>query len=356
MFEHDEDRYRVFQTRPQQRSGLKALRAGFTLVELLVVITIIGILMGLTLPAVMSAIESARRISCANNMRQVALALNTYETTQKQYPLNWGVVSTVGVPTNGTQGAAVGVSWMAAILPNIDQTPLYNTILLGAAVGYQDSNGYSNLQALATPINTYLCPSDTQRGTIGNQALGSGTFGTTNYKACAGSNWPGSGSLPAVTWNVGRNNGSSDGVDHGNGVICRGGATTPGGAPIMTSNMDIRDGATKTFLVGEAVPAWCAWSLWFWFDGSTATCGIPLNYTVPNIKPDLNFNDWADTYSFMSRHRGGANFAMCDNSGCFIANLIDTNLYHALATIDGNEGTVMAADGTGTILPVAVPQ
>ena len=49
----------------------------------------------------------------------------------------------------------------------------------------------------------------------------------------------------------------------------------------MTANMDIRDGASKTFLAGEAVPEYCGWSLWFWFDGSTATCGIPLNYRIP---------------------------------------------------------------------------
>ena len=83
-------------------------------------------------------------------------------------------------------------------------------------------------------------------------------------------------------WDAWTEHGNADGVDHGNGVICRGGgpATDGGVAPIVTTNMDIRDGASKTFLLGEAVPAWCGWSLWFWFDGSTATCGIPLNFRV----------------------------------------------------------------------------
>ena len=97
---------------------------------------------------------------------------------------------------------------------------------------------------------------------------------------------------------------------------------SPANIGYPTTNMDIRDGASKTFLAGEAVPAWCGWSLWYWFDGSTATCGIPLNYRIPGKAPDDNSADWKDTYGFMSRHPGGANFAMCDGSVSFINELI----------------------------------
>ena len=58
--------------------------------------------------------------------------------------------------------------------------------------------------------------------------------------------------------------------------------------------MDIRDGASKTFFAGESVPEYCGWSLWFWFDGSTATCGIPLNYTIPGSLAEAT-NDWKTT-------------------------------------------------------------
>ena len=359
MFKRDKhwSRYRVSQPTPSRSS------AGFTLVELLVVIAIIGILIGLTMPAVMSAIESARRTQCANNMKNIALAANQYETSQRQYPLNWGQVTTVATPSGSAPGsvtvtasAPVGVSWLAALLPNLDSGPLYGTAALGQdltltsgqtgygklqSLGYVNtSTGISNPQVLATVVPTFLCPSDTQRGTIGNQVLGGNStlYATTNYKACAGSNWGASSfSATGTSGSVGRNSGNTDGLDHGNGVICRGGATTAGGAPIQTSNMDIRDGASKTFLLGESVPAWCGWSLWFWFESSTATCGVPLNYSVPGKTLDTNYTDWKDTFGFMSRHKQGANFAACDGSVHFIPNVIDFYVYQALATIDGNE-------------------
>ena len=260
--------------------------AGFTLVELLVVISIIGILIGMLLPAVMSAIESARRTQCSNNMKQIALAAHAYETSQKQYPTNWGQVTspglagsnattlgTSGSPTSGLgPGNVIGVSWLAALLPNLDNTPLFNQVALGkdptlpgtsGAVSLSHSNaagGINNYTVLTTVVSTFLCPSDSQKGHIANQLLDSNSLleATTNYKACAGSNWGGGSSLTIsnsafqqVYWTIGRNAFCIDGLDHGNGVICRGGGTSTTGAPITTSNQDIRDGASKTFLAGR---------------------------------------------------------------------------------------------------------
>jgi hypothetical protein len=114
--------------------------------------------------------------------------------------------------------------------------------------------------------------------------------------------------------------------------------------------MDIHDGASKTILAGEAVPQWCGWSVWFWFEGSTATCGLPVNLILPGVSPANNSSNWQYNYSFMSKHPGGANFVACDASVHYISNIIDFQVYQALATIDGNESTT--ADGSAVAWPL----
>jgi prepilin-type N-terminal cleavage/methylation domain-containing protein len=96
---------------------------GFTLVELLVVIAIIGILVGLLLPAVQAAREAARRMSCGSNIRQVALALQNYESAFKRFPtsVNYG-------PGRGPYTTPYHHTWLTAILPQMEQTNAYNNI------------------------------------------------------------------------------------------------------------------------------------------------------------------------------------------------------------------------------------
>jgi type II secretory pathway pseudopilin PulG len=332
---------------------------------LLVVISIIGILVGLLLPAVNAARESGRRAACSNNMHQIALAVSQYETGLRQYPMNWGVVTTVGAPTKGvsaTNSAPIGVSWLTAILQNLDQGPVFSQVSLSQpgllsvantpnfyAAGYVDTNsGINNLAALSTPISTFVCPSDTS-ATAAQELTANPPPAKTNYKACAGSNWTGwsvnGTTAAAIAGASGRNSGNTDGVDHGNGVICRGGGTSKVigalGAPIVTTNTDLRDGASKTILLGEAVPSWCEWSSWFWFDGSTATCGIPMNLRINGTTPESLADTWQVSYGFASWHPRGANFAGCDYSVHFVNDQIAPLVYQELATIDGNEITAL---------------
>src|SRR5277367_6625926 len=98
-------------------------RHGFTLIELLVVMGIIAILIGLLLPAVQKVRESASRLSCANNMKQLGLALHEYHDTYNALPPGY----TASAPwVDGTTDTNPGWAWGAYILPYLDQKPLFS--------------------------------------------------------------------------------------------------------------------------------------------------------------------------------------------------------------------------------------
>lgn len=120
---------------------------GFTLVELLVVIAIIGILVGLLLPAVQAAREAARRMSCSNNIKQLALSLHTYHDSHNSFPA--GVVFGPGkAPYTGPYHH----TWLEGILPYIEQTALYNDTNRALPVFGQP--------IVSARVSVLACPSD----------------------------------------------------------------------------------------------------------------------------------------------------------------------------------------------------
>lgn len=302
---------------------------GFTLIELLVVIAIIAILIGLLLPAVQKVREASARLSCTNNLKQIALAVHGFQDSQNRIPYNLGS-NTYGYDDNGSSW-----SWLVRILPYIEQSALFSKLgqdSIGPTTAVGSVPTFNSLAAIqATIIKSYVCPSDPGGGKIStnraNGSTGSGT-GPTNYKGVAGSNW-GWGSFQ----NTGPT-GNNNGLDVGDGMFYRSDNTRA----LQLSR--IGDGTSNTMMIGEDlmdINVHCGWAR---SNYATGTCAIPLNNALVTGQPGFNNpGDWPNVYSFRSKHTGGANFAFADGSVKFIAQAIDLNLYRNLATHSGGEVT-----------------
>jgi prepilin-type N-terminal cleavage/methylation domain-containing protein len=306
-------------------------RLAFTLVELLVVIAIIGILVGLLLPAVQAAREAARRMQCSNNVKQLGLAFHNYHDTFRVFPIN-----SANRGSGGGPGIAnTGKSWLQMILPQIEQSSLFNNIDFKVGLAGTTPSHLANQQAANTVIAAYLCPSDSENnnGRLGNRSdiniNPPGTWAVTNYKACAGSNWAW-GVFSPVSTPGGRNGGNTDGLNMGNGILCSNqNATNP-----VTRMRDLTDGTSNTYAMGEALPGHSQWNWWYNPNAVTATCAMPLNAVLKRAK---NIGDWPNNYSFASRHTGGGNFGLGDASVRFVSENIDIGTYRAYATISSGE-------------------
>jgi len=353
--------------------GLSKSHRAFTIVELLVVISIIGVLIGLLLPAVQAAREAGRRSQCINNVKQLSLGMLHYESKYNYLPNNkgWGAAGADEKKDLDTNG----YSWITQILPYIEGDTIYNRIKKDEKLDYKDpptSPTYDNLTAAKQQITLLSCPSDTGTGITTESLMFSAApktpVGSTNYKACCGANWkhsvdptslvfkkdtpptpPPPPTILTIKTFQGRDKNknlipgeSDDGRDNGNGIICRNYIDTdkdPNGKPILTAMLDIRDGTSHTFAIGEVVVGKCNYNGWYWFNGTTATCALPLNFNYKTnsgiTSPDADH--WEYTYGFSSQHSVGANFAMCDGSARFLANIIDLAVYQAMATINAGE-------------------
>ena len=141
-------------------------RRGFTLIETLVVIGIIGVLVGLTLPAIQSSREAASRLKCGNNLRQLGIALHAYASAWEAFPRSW-----LGYTVHVAPGYALGNNFSAhaGFLPYLDQGNLFNSINF-SSLGYLNvdemlSSPNPNGTAAQTRVEVFLCPSDAMQAT-----------------------------------------------------------------------------------------------------------------------------------------------------------------------------------------------
>jgi prepilin-type N-terminal cleavage/methylation domain-containing protein/prepilin-type processing-associated H-X9-DG protein len=312
------------------RHGLGALRSrkGFTLVELLVVIAIIGVLIALLLPAVQAAREAARRMSCSNNIKQIALALADYESAHGVYPParmgcdNWDEGQCKGLPGCDRQAT----SGFVMLLPFMDMMTIYDYFApfsKGAIVPGMDdatTNGWYTAKVaagMASRPAIFLCPSDDVAEPLYmyNQLEGIGS-----YALCMGSNGPSYGldEIRVKTEN--------------NGVFMY---------RSLYKSCDVTDGLSHTMFVGEASRGDKQESLNRWCEGNRYLDAVRVTENPMNLPPDqgivLDMYGYKCNGAFRSEHPGGAMFAFGDGRVEFLDEGIDLATYQALSTRSGGE-------------------
>jgi prepilin-type N-terminal cleavage/methylation domain-containing protein/prepilin-type processing-associated H-X9-DG protein len=317
---------------------------GFTLIELLVVIAIIGVLIALLLPAVQAAREAARRVQCTNNLKQLGLALHSYQDQFGSFPTT--TIRFKGDPTCIACGYGAMYTFRTLMLPQIEQTPLYNAINFSypySPFGLGDSRRYPlNTTVAATLVSVFTCPSDRMgvSGTVGYGASGTDiVIPDANYMASAGTKI-----APGNTWDPPAGP-STAAADDGAMYEFR-----------AVRLKEILDGTSNTLLLGEFGRGPQGIGLGDWFAGwdvvvqRLSSVGINRAYTAPfpfadrmtaGGNPPLQGPQ--SSLGFGSYHPGGANFAFADGSVRFLKETTDLRVLSALGTRAGGE-VVSASD------------
>ncbi len=297
---------------------LRGSRA-FTLVELLVVITIIGILIALLLPAVQSAREAARRVSCSNKLKQLGLAVLNYEFAHGIIPPSYDGSSATRYGPNPSEIES-GHGWILASLPFVEQENLFQQFDL---TGNNALKKAANRELVQVQLDILQCPSDGDaRELLTEQWQWKNIpVATTSYKGNGGDHMFGS------TSSFGGSPYANDAQVPCNGLFWRNSYQWP------DRFASTRDGTSNTMLIGEDLPRYNWHSMWSYSNGDTSGTYAPLNYK-PN-PPDPN--TWWEMRGFRSDHPGGANFCFADGSVRYINDGIAMDLYRALSTRNGGE-------------------
>lgn len=279
----------------QRTPHLSLPRFGVTLVEALVVVGLLGLLMGLLLPAIQSARGSAARVQCLNSLKQIGLGLHGFHDIHRRLP----PVTTREFPSHDPNSV---LSWMGLILPQMDQAPLW---AVSEDACRKDNRHFNNPPHIghATVVRTYVCPSDERLLVPLTNATGE-RAAFTSYVGVAGS-FVRSQLYPGVL-------GQIPGIRLG----------------------DITDGTAQTLMAGERPPP-DSQEAGHWYGG--ARLGLMPDFRGPNEAMEVpalrhagqcpsaggefgpgRTDNPCDRFHFWSLHSGGANFLFADGSARFL--------------------------------------
>jgi len=314
-----------------------AKRAGFTLVELLVVITIIGILIALLLPAVQAAREAARRIQCANNLKQIALAALSHEEATGHFPAGgWGF-GWVGDPDRGFGRDQPG-GFFYNILPYMEQQALHD---MGLGVTDSTTKRQLALEMIQTPLSMLVCPTRRRAGVYPVRSDRAwlantekpGNLGQGWFRSCYTVN----GGSVHLGWGYGPSDWSA--AADGNGFRDASYLAQANGLSYQTSQVtmaDIKDGSSNTYLAGEK-----------YLNPDHYFTGIDYGDDEPALgADDYDLHSWTcydneyrpmqdragitHFWSFGGPHSAGFQVALCDGSVRMMSYSIDQRTHEYL--------------------------
>jgi prepilin-type N-terminal cleavage/methylation domain-containing protein/prepilin-type processing-associated H-X9-DG protein len=264
---------------------------GFTLVELLVAIAIIGMLIGLLLPAVQAAREASRRMQCANNLKQLGLAMHNYHAALNCFPPGFMAVNHLGEIRGGW-------AWGVFLMPYIEQCPLQGKLSPTQYTLSQVISDPQLLPMLQLDLSVFRCPTSPMDKLREYQGGGQ-MVATANYTGCRGFF-----SYSGATHLQKRNNGVFYALS-------------------ATRIADVRDGTSNTIALGERTvltahlndpskwPSWCG------------PGGLGIGSTVSSCV-SVVLNHPTNMHGFSSHHTGGANFCFVDGSVRYLSDTLDS--------------------------------
>lgn len=338
------------------RRSIQRRQQGFTLVELLVVIAIIGILIALLLPAVQAAREAARRTQCVNNIKQFAIAFQTYHNAHNELPKG----SDCGLQNAGYIQHCH--SYAEFILPFVEEQAAYDG--LDFKVNNNAGNNPKILNNLVIP--GWTCPTDGDAGLMNNARevnylpgpAGTWSLGQ-SYVPCGGPLEFNLCVVPVLPTGTSQKQSINCRSERGGAILSAGASAgrslgAPGlfvGGPVAYNFKTCTDGLSHTLLLGESLPIYSSHRMYFDSVFNAATTNPYINWhkdpSIVKLCPktiDKRINDQCHMFmgGYMSEHSGGVNMAFGDASVAFLSEDVDYIVYQYLGNKADGESVSVA--------------